>query len=182
VQPDPSIFPPGLPPSKRWGLGISASPTHKLVYIGMATVNKVAVYRYDDHAKLTFVRAVSAPGAVLPCWTLVNKAGTRLYTANAGNNTMSVFDLSDPTFPRALQTVHLHGDGNPWDMRFDPSQRMIFLIDPRARMNVKPGRGQGLHTLLINPDGTLREPAYSPVTVPVGLNVNPFGLATFGRP
>jgi hypothetical protein len=34
--------------------------------------------------------------------------------------------------------------------------------------------------LLINPDGTLTEPSYSPVTIPVGLNVNPFGMAVLG--
>ena len=181
LQPDSSIFPASLDASKRWGLGLSASPNHKLVYVGMATVNKIAVYRYGDAAKLTFVRAVDAPGAELPCWTLVNASGTRLYTANAGNNTMSVFDLTDPTTPKPLQTLHLHGDGNPWDIRFDASQKMIFLIDPRARTNVKPGDGQGLHTLLINPDGTLTEPSYSPITVPVGLNINPFGMAVLSR-
>jgi DNA-binding beta-propeller fold protein YncE len=181
LQPDASIFPRGLDPSKRWGLGISASPIRDLVYIGMATVSKIAVYRFDATGRLTFIRAVNAPGAALPCWTLVNKGGTRLYTANAGNNTMSVFDLTDPTDPKPLQTLRLHGDGNPWDIRFDPTQQMIFLIDPRARMNVPPGSGQGLHTLLINGDGTLFEPSYSPVTVPVGLNVNPFGMAVLAR-
>jgi DNA-binding beta-propeller fold protein YncE len=84
----------------------------------MATVNKIAVYRYDSDARLGFVRVVNAPGAELPCWTLLNKAGTRLYTANAGNNTMSVFDLSDPTDPKPIQTLHLHYNGNPWDIRF----------------------------------------------------------------
>jgi hypothetical protein len=83
--------------------------------------------------------------------------------------------------PKWLQTLHLHGNGNPWDIRFDPSQKMIFLIDPRARMNVPPGYGQGLHTLMINANGTLTEPSYSPVTVPVGLNVNPFGMAVWGK-
>jgi DNA-binding beta-propeller fold protein YncE len=179
LTPDPSIFPPSLDPKLRWGLGISTHPTQKIVYVGMATVHKIAVYTYDDTARLTFVRAVDAPGAMLPCWTLVNDAGTRLYTANAGNNTMSVFDLTDPLTPKPLQTLKLHDDGNPWDMRFDPTQKMVFLVDPRARMNVPPGAGQGLHTLLINPDGTLTEPSYSPVTLPVALNVNPFGMAVF---
>lgn len=136
LQPDPSIFPANFAAAKKWGLGLSASPTQKYVYIGMATVNKIGVYRYDDHASLTFVRAVDAPGAMLPCWTLLNQDGTRLYTANAGNNTMSVFDLTDPTNPKPLQTLHLHGDGNPWDIRMDPSGKLIFLVDPRARMNV----------------------------------------------
>ena len=179
LQPDPSIFPAGFDPTKKWGLGLSASPRAKLVYIGMATVNKIAVYRFDDAAKLTF-GAPDAPGAMLPCWTLVNKAGTRLYTANAGNNTMSVFDLTDPTDPKPIQTLKLHGDGNPWDIRFDPSGKMILLVDPRARMNVPPGGGQGLHTLLVNANGTLTEPSYSPIPIPDGLNVNPFGMAVLG--
>jgi 6-phosphogluconolactonase (cycloisomerase 2 family) len=182
LQPDSSIFPAKLDPSKRWGLGLSAHPTQKIVYIGMATVNKIAVYSYDDTGRLAFVRAVNAPGAMLPCWTLVNRGGTRLYTANAGNQTMSVFDLSDPMTPRPMQTLKLHGDGNPWDMRFDPTERMIFLVDPRARTNVKPGYGQGVHTLTINSDGTLTEPTYSPITLPLGLNINPYGMSVFGRP
>ena len=33
------------------------------------------------------------------------------------------------------------------------------------------------HTLVIASDGRLSEPSYSPVVLPVGLNVNPFGLA-----
>jgi DNA-binding beta-propeller fold protein YncE len=182
LQPDASIFPAKLDPSKRWGLGLSAHPTQKIVYIGMATVSKIAVYTYADTGRLAFVRAVDAPGAMLPCWTLVNRAGTRLYTANAGNNTMSVFDLSDPLTPKPMQTLKLHSDGNPWDMRFDPTERMIFLVDPRARTNVKPGNGQAVHTLMINSDGTLTEPTYSPVTLPLGLNINPYGMAVLGRP
>lgn len=180
LQPDSSIFPFLLAADKRWGLGLSASPREDLVYIGMATVNEIAVYRYDSAGKMTFVRAVHLPGAELPCWTLVNKAGTRLYTANAGNNSMSVLDTSNPADPKFMQTLHLHANGNPWDMRFDPTGKMIFLVDPRARMNVPPGQGQGLHTLLIKPDGTLSEPSYSPVPVPDGLDVNPFGMAVLG--
>jgi 6-phosphogluconolactonase (cycloisomerase 2 family) len=180
LQPDPSIFPANFDASEKWGLGLSASPRANLVYIGMATVNKIAVYRYDDTAKLTFVRVVDAPGAELPCWTLVNKAGTRLYTANAGNNTMSVFDISDPTDPKPIQLLHLHGNGNPWDMRFDPTGKMIFLVDPRARMNVPPGQGQGVHTLLIGADGKLTEPNYSGVPIPDALDVNPYGMAVLG--
>jgi hypothetical protein len=59
---------------------------------------------------------------------------------------------------------------------------MIFLVDPRARMNVPPGQGQGqgLHTLLIGPDGRLTKPAYSPVTIPDGLDVNPYRMAVLG--
>jgi 6-phosphogluconolactonase (cycloisomerase 2 family) len=181
LAPDASIFPANFDAAKKWGLGISAHPKMPLEYIGMATVNKVAVYQYDATGKLTFVRAVDAPGAELPCWTLVNAAGTRLYTANAGNDSVNVFDLTDPTNPKPLQNLKLHGDGNPWDMRFDPTEKEIFLITPRARMNVKKGDGQTVHTLLIGADGTLAEPDYSPVTLPVAQTYQPYGMAVAAR-
>jgi len=177
LDPDPSIFPANLSAIKRWGLGISANPSKPIVYIGMATVDKIAVYTYDRNGALRFERSVEAPGSDLPCWTHVNAAGTRLYTANAGNNTMSVFDTSDALHPKWIQTIKLKGEGNPWNFQIDPSGKMIFLIDPRARTNVAPGQGQAVHTLVIASDGRLSEPSYSPVVLPVGLNVNPFGLA-----
>jgi DNA-binding beta-propeller fold protein YncE len=147
----------------------------------MATVNKMAVYRYDEQANLTFVTAVTNPGAELPCWTLVNRDGTRVYTDNAGNNTMTVYDTRDPLNPKQLQLVKLKNDGNPWDLSFDPTGRMIFMIDPRARTNVKAGFGNELHTLTVGPDGTLDEPAFSPVAIPVPLKTNPIGVAVARR-
>jgi hypothetical protein len=177
LDPDPSIFPANLSATKRWGLGISANPSQPIVYIGMATVDKIAVYTYERNGALRFERSVQAPGSDLPCWTHVNAAGTRLYTANAGNNTMSVFDTSDALHPKWIQTIKLSGEGNPWNFQIDPSGKMIFLIDPRARTDVAPGQGQAVHTLVIASDGRLSEPSYSPVVLPVGLNVNPFGLA-----
>jgi DNA-binding beta-propeller fold protein YncE len=177
LEPDPSIFPANLIATKRWGLGISAHPSEPIVYIGMATVDKIAVYTYDRNGALRFERSVEAPGSDLPCWTHVNAAGTRLYTANAGNNTMSVFDTGDALHPKWIQTIKLNGEGNPWNFQIDPSGKLIFLVDPRSRANVAPGRGQAVHTLVIAPDGRLSEPGYSPVVLPVALNVNPFGLA-----
>jgi hypothetical protein len=177
LAPDPSIFPPGLIVTKRWGLGIAADPSLPVVYIGMATVDKIAVYSYDRTGGLSFQRSVPAPGSDLPCWLHVNAAGTRLYTANAGNNTMSVFDTTDALNPKWLQTIKLSGEGNPWNFQIDPTGKLIFLVAPRARTNVAPGQGQTVHTLVIAADGRLSEPRYSPVPLPVGLNVNPFGMA-----
>jgi DNA-binding beta-propeller fold protein YncE len=176
LSPPDSIFPKKFPASKKWALGLGVNPNTQILYAEMATVNKMAVFRYDDTARLTFLSVVPNPGADLPCWTLLNTAGTRLYTDNAGNNTMSVFDISNPTQPKQIQLLKLKDNGNPWDVHFDPTGRFIFMIDPRARMNVPPGQGNGLHTLVVQPDGTLMEPAYSPVPIPVALDTNPVGI------
>lgn len=181
LSPPESVFPANFPADKKWALGLGVHPTQNLLYAQMATVSQMAVFRYDDQARLTFLKAVPNPGSSLPCWTLVNKAGTRIYTDNAGNNTMSVFDISDPVNPRQIQLVKLKNSGNPWDLSFDPTGQFIFMVDPRARTNVKAGDGNEVHTLLIGPDGTLTEPDYSPVSMPVPRNTNPIGVVVVPR-
>lgn len=181
LSPPDEIYPANFPPEKKWALGLGVHPTEHLLYAQMATINKMAVYRYDDQANLTFLSVADNPGSDLPCWTLVNKDGTRVYTDNAGNNTMSVYDIGDPLRPRQRQLVKLKNDGNPWDLALDPTGHFIFMVDPRARENVKPGFGNELHTLTVGPDGTLDEPAFSPVPLPVPLNTNPIGVVVAGR-
>ena len=118
-------------------------------------------------------------GGDLPCWTLLNKDGSRLYTDNAGNNTMTVYDTSDALNPRQLQVLRLKGQGNPWDLQLDPSGKYVFMVDPRATTSVKPGQGQEVHSLAVAADGTLSEPT-APAPIPVRLGVNPIGVAVVG--
>jgi hypothetical protein len=179
-NPPDSIYPPNFDPKLKWALGLGVHPAQKIMYAQMATIAKMAVYTYDDKGTLTFVKVVPNNGGQLPCWTLVNKAGTRVYTDNAGNNTMTVYDTSDPMNPRQIQLLKLKNDGNPWDVRFDPTEKYIFMVDPRARDNVKPGNGQEIHSLTVGPDGTLTEPT-APAPIPVELNTNPIGIAVAGR-
>jgi hypothetical protein len=182
LAPDASLFPPNFPPEKKWGLGLGVNPSQRILYAQMATVSKVAVYSYDAFGRLTFIRSAPNQGSVLPCWTLVSKDGRRMYTANAGNNTLSVFDIgSDPRDPRQLQTLHLRGSGNPWNITFDSTGKYIFMVEPRAVDRIPPGGGQLLHTLEVNDDGTVTEPSYSPVPLPVALNTNPIGIAAVAR-
>jgi 6-phosphogluconolactonase (cycloisomerase 2 family) len=179
-NPPDSIYPAGFDPKKKWALGLGVHPSQKIMYAQMATIGKMAVYRYDDQGKLTFLKVADNPGAMLPCWTLVNKAGTRVYTDNAGDNTMSVYDTSDPLNPKVIQRLKLKNNGNPWDVRFDPTEKYIFMVDPRARDNVKPGEGQEVHALTVGPDGKLAETT-APAPIPVELGVNPIGIAVAGR-
>jgi 6-phosphogluconolactonase (cycloisomerase 2 family) len=156
-------------------------PSRPLVYINMPTVSKLAVYSVDPSGRLTFIRGVDNAGSVLPCWVLITRDGRFLYTANAGNDTVSAFSLSDPLHPHQLQTLTLKGKGNPWNLRFDPAQHFLFVNTPRATEVTPPGEGNSLHSLRIGDDGRLTELADSPVPVPVALGTQPIGLATVGR-
>jgi 6-phosphogluconolactonase (cycloisomerase 2 family) len=179
--------PVGLPaavfPGRRrvpnvWPAGLESHPRAKILYAQLANLSETIVYRWDDQARLTFVRALANPHSFLPCWTHVNRQGTRMYTGNAGSNNLSVFDIAgDPTHPREIQSIRLDAPGNPWNFQIDPTGQVIFLLDMRAVRQIPAGRGNQLHALRISANGHLTEERASPVDIPVPVGTNPIGLA-----
>ncbi|MGN6868076.1 MAG: lactonase family protein [Solirubrobacteraceae bacterium] len=172
-----AVFPGGRRVPNVWPAGLVSHPRQKILYAQLANLSETIVYRWDDQARLTFVRALRNPHSFLPCWTHVNALGTRMYSGNAGSDNVSVFDIArDPTNPREIQSVPLNAPGNPWNFQIDPTGRVIFLLDMRAVRQIPPGRGNQLHALRIAPDGRLTEERSSPVNIPVPVGTNPVGL------
>jgi 6-phosphogluconolactonase (cycloisomerase 2 family) len=175
-----------LPDKRRgdvWPQGLIAHPKLPLIYAGVANIRRLVVYEYDASGRLTYVSSQVNKGTILPCWTQINAAGTRLYTGNAGSQNISVFDIAqDPRHPRQIQRVKLHGIGLPWNFQIDPTGRHLFIVNMRAVRAVPPGLGNTLHSFDIDADGKLKELPSSPVPIPVPLNTNPWGLAVVPRP
>jgi 6-phosphogluconolactonase (cycloisomerase 2 family) len=173
-----AVFPGGRRVADVWPAGLASHPQRKLLYAQLANLSETVVYRWDDRARLRFVRVLPNPQSFLPCWTHINAEGTRLYSGNAGSDNLTVFDIAhDPTDPREIQAVSLNAPGNPWNFQIDPTGRVIFLLDMRAVRQIPPGRGNQLHALRIAPDGRLTEERSSPVDIPVPVGTNPIGLA-----
>jgi 6-phosphogluconolactonase (cycloisomerase 2 family) len=173
-----AVFPGGRRVADVWPAGLVSHPRQKILYAQLANLSETVVYRWDDRARLTFVRALPNPHSFKPCWTHINAQGTRLYSGNAGSDNVTVFDITrDPTHPREIQSVALNAPGNPWNFQIDPTGRMIFLLDMRATRQIPPGRGNQLHALRVAPDGRLTEERSSPVNIPVPVGTNPIGLA-----
>lgn len=173
-----AVFPGGRRVPNVWPAGLVSHPRLKILYAQLANLSETIVYRWDDQARLTFLRALPNPDSFLPCWTHVNAQGTRMYSGNAGSDNMTVFDIApDPTDPRAIQSVRLNAPGNPWNFQIDPTGRVIFVLDMRATEQIPPGRGNQLHALRIAADGRLTEERSSPVNIPVPIGTNPIGLA-----
>jgi 6-phosphogluconolactonase (cycloisomerase 2 family) len=161
-----------------WPAGLVSHPQLKLLYAELANLSETIVYRWNDQARLEFVRVLPNRKSFLPCWTEVNRAGTRMYTGNAGSDNISVFDISRrPARPRQIQSVALNAPGNPWNFAIDPSGHVIFLLDMRAVRQTPPRRSNALHALRIGPGGRLTEERSSPVKIPVPVGMNPIGLA-----
>src|SRR3954447_23675685 len=179
---DRRVFLPGKPRGNVWPQGLIAHPKLPLIYAGVANIRRLVVYEYDAAGRLTYVSSQVNKGTILPCWTQINAAGTRLYTGNAGSQNISVFDISkDPRHPRQIQRVKLHGIGLPWNFQIDPTGRYLFIVNMRAVRAVPPGHGNTLHSFAIAADGKLKELPSSPVPIPVPLNTNPWGMAIVPR-
>ncbi|MGZ4186098.1 MAG: lactonase family protein [Solirubrobacteraceae bacterium] len=177
------VFPGGRRVPNVWPAGLVSHPRLKILYAQVANLSRTIIYRWDDRARLTFVRSIPNPHSFLPCWTHLNASGTRMYSGNAGSDNITVFGISaDPTRPREIQAVRLNAPGNPWNFELDPSGHVLFMLDMRAVFQIPRGKGNELHALRIGRGGRLTEERSSPVKIPVAVGTNPIGLAVVAAP
>jgi DNA-binding beta-propeller fold protein YncE len=126
----------------------------------------VAVYRYNERGRLSFVRAVPDSGKAA-CWAVVNHAGTRFYATNTGDNSISVFDLTDPLNPAEIQHfIMADTTGAPFSTVIDSSDQFLYVSSERASPTATR-KANAFHTLKVNSDGTLSEP-FLPTVLPIG--------------
>jgi hypothetical protein len=170
------IFIDGGRPMPVWPAGLSSHGSY--LYTGIPNYGSVAAYSFTSAGELTFVSNTLEPEAALPCWSVTNSLGTRLYFANAGSADVSIWDTSDPGHPAWMQTAALPGYGNPWGLKIDPSGTLLFVIAPRQVGGLTPiNDGQLLHGFHIKSDGTLAELPGSPVPIPAPQETNILGVA-----
>ena len=171
-----------LPPSEFVGtgaaaqpLGLAVHPTEKLLYVGFVLINKLAVYRYNSEGKLHFLRTVQVPGQ-LPCWILINQAGTRLYTSNTLDPSISVYDIGgDPTTPLEIQTVKLRSTGYSVQFALDSTESFLHVVT-QGQLLTSPPSSNAINILAVASDGTLTEVTSSPNILPVASMVRPQGV------
>jgi 6-phosphogluconolactonase (cycloisomerase 2 family) len=146
-------------------LGMRTHPNLRILYVDITPTAQIAVYRYDDRGRLTFVGTVSDSGTA-PCWTVVNHPGTRLYVTNTGDNSVSVYDLTDPLNPVEIQHfVMAANTGAPFSTVIDTSDQFIYVSSEQGSASATPD-ANAFHTLKVNSDGTLTEP-FPPVVLPI---------------
>src|SRR5437764_6937784 len=93
-------------------LGLWTHPARPILYAGLTSSSELAVYKFDSTGHLNFVRSVSNSGKAI-CWIRSNATGTRLYTANTGDSSISVYDSTFQLQPVEIQHFTLKGVGNP---------------------------------------------------------------------
>ena len=165
----------GAPPLP---LGLWTHPKRPLLYVGYVTINRMGVYRYDASGRFAFLRTVPNSGNGL-CWIRSNKAGTRLYTSNTADPSLSVYDTSvDPAKPVEIQKVPLKGMSNVYQIALDPAEEFFYAVTQRNSAML-PASANALHVLKIAADGTLAEVPSSPTILPVPASSRPQGVLAF---
>jgi 6-phosphogluconolactonase (cycloisomerase 2 family) len=143
------------------------NPLVRGIYVTLAASNQLGVVTYDSTFKLAAVKILADPGKA-PCWAVTNKAGTRMYTGETLTGTVSVWDITTPKSPVALQTVVMSGTV-PYatHIELDPTEKFLYVLD----------RHGVLHVLDVAADGTVAE---NHVAYNLGLpdnTVPPLGIA-----
>jgi 6-phosphogluconolactonase (cycloisomerase 2 family) len=171
-------------------LGLKAHPTERILYAGEVSTNQLAVYTYDANGSLTLVHETPISGAGI-CWIAFDKEHQHLFSADAGTNSIAVFDIANPLAPVFTQELSLTLVGAnpppaivpqnfpslPFQLSLDPSGRWLYVVNRSFTPNNDYLEGNNIHTVQVQPDGTLVEPAFSPLLLPVPPNVKPTGLA-----
>lgn len=165
------------PPGTALPLGVWSHPRQPILYVGFVNVNRLAVYTFDSTGQLHFIRSVPNSGQAT-CWVRTNASGTRLYTANTGDNSVSVYDNTHPLHPVEIQHLNLKGLGNAFQFLLGPREDYLYIVTQRASASIPLGEGNTLHVLTVHPQsGTLSESANSFIKLNVSGGTRPQGVA-----
>lgn len=176
--------PPVLPP-QAVGLpfGVSVNPVKPFVYYAATVAGRVAVYRYDQSGRLTFVSQVDNNGSLAGCWTAITSDGRWLYVANSGTRSISAFAVSaNGDHLTQIQNIHTPSDGTVWNLAVDPTNRYLYVVadhqDPDFPRPT-PADGNFVDAFRIASDGKLAPIATA--ALPTQSSDEPFGLTVMKK-
>ena len=175
-----SLAPPLVGGTQAAPLGLWTSPTARYLYVGFVNpvpgLNKVGVYSWDNAGTLSFVRMASNSGSAT-CWLRTTRDGRRLYTANTGDQSISVYDTSDPANPVEIQHLSAGGVGGYEEFSLDPEERFLYVLE-QENSPASVGRSNKVHVLQVDKGtGLLAALDALTVTLPVPAGTRPIGVA-----
>jgi len=176
--PGSPLSPPLVGGTQAAPLGLATSPTQRLLYVGFVNVSRLGVYSIDPTTgALSFVTHVANSGSEI-CWLKITSDGKSLYTDNMASNSISHYDLTDPRNPVEVQHMVMKdaGSGGAFELSFDPSEKLLYVVEQRTTLNPADPKGNEIHILNVGANGSLSEASISPFTLPVPANAHPQGI------
>jgi 6-phosphogluconolactonase (cycloisomerase 2 family) len=157
-------------------LGMWANPKSPYLYVGFVNTGEVGVYTIGAGGKLQFVGKEPSSGIAV-CWLRVDKGGRFLYSSNTGDNSMSVYDLSNPTTPIEIQHLLIGGMGGVQQFSLSPDQTFLYLLQ-EENSPASVGLSNMLYVMQVDgKTGMLTLLPQDTVKLPLPPNTRPFGVA-----
>jgi hypothetical protein len=147
-------------------LGMRTNPNAPVLYVDIPGLSELTVYSYFGFGIPSFVTAVSDSG-IAPCWATVNHSGTRLYLTNTGDNSIEVYDVTNPYNPVDIQHFVMDSTtGAAFSSVVDASDQWLYVSGEQSSATATPA-ANAFHSLEIDSNGMLSEP-FPPAVLPIG--------------
>ncbi len=175
IQTDTTMLPLDADGKQPLPLGLWANPRAPYLYVGFVNTNELGVYTVTAAGKLQFVNKASNSGAAL-CWIRTSSDGRFLYTVNTGDQSMSVYDLSDPASPVEIQHIVVGGTGGVEQFSLTPDEHFLYLLE-QVNSPASVQEDNRLFVLEIDAHtGMLKLLDGLTTVLPVPANTRPFGV------
>jgi 6-phosphogluconolactonase (cycloisomerase 2 family) len=187
VSGTPYALPQGAMPPDNGALGLWEHPTADILYVGIPVQGKVGVYNINQTTgELSMQTSVAAGKAA--CWIRTNASGNRIYVLNSGDNSVQVYDTSNPAAPTSIQTLELKNSGpsypgpggvpfktsEDFSLHFSTSGKILYVVSQHTNTDFSIGNFNYLHSLNVSDNGQLSEDT-EPIQLPVANTLRPKG-------
>ena len=156
-------------------LGLWANPHAPFLYVGFVNTSEVGVYTVNHAGTLEFVTKVANSGIAV-CWLRVSNNGRYLYTSNTADESMSVYDLSNPALPIEIRHIVVGGTGGVQQFSLTPDQQYLYLMQ-QENSTASVGTSNVVYVLRVDPaTGMLTLLSDLTTQLPLPPNTRPFGV------
>lgn len=177
-------------PGMGGALGLWQHPQADVLYVGFPLQAKLGIYDINNTTgDLTFHSAVDAGPAA--CWVRTTKDGRYTYVLNSADNTISMYNSSNPKALTSLGKLTLKNSGpiymamgmpfttsEPFSFDFSTDEEYMVVVNQHTNPDFSIGNYNFLHVVKVADDGTLSEPG-EPLQIPVPNTVRPRGVAVY---
>jgi len=188
VKLEPSNEIPLKTPGAGATLGLWQHPKANVLYVGFVLDSQVGIYNINDRTgELSLSSTIDVGLAV--CWIRTTKDGKHLYAVNAGPNSVSIYDSSDPLDPKFIDEIFLKEPGpnfefagftlatsEAFSIALSPSEDFIYIVSQHSNPDFSIGNYNFFHILERSADGKLTENT-DPLQLPVPNIYRPQGTA-----
>jgi 6-phosphogluconolactonase (cycloisomerase 2 family) len=156
-------------------MGMAVHPKQRVLYVAVPDSHLIEIYTYNKQGDLAFYGSVNNPGEGVG-WLAVGPGGGRLYSAEPGSNSVTVYDLSGAKYlaPQQLQHLTLKSGGSATHIKVPASARLLYVLG----LDQTGTAGSYLHVLNISTQGVGKVAENTdPVLIPEPAGEIPQGLA-----